>query len=665
MCWRLLKRRRLLMWRLKRRRLLWWRLLRRRLLLLLLLVWRRRRDRRFGAARDRAGTQGSAVLIEAHAGRRRAEVVKAAAAAASSAPVEAATAAAATPEPISRHVRDQGAVETEAEKSLRECGGHLASHKMADDTGCVPPLSSSYIGQLGPTASPGPGARLTRIQGPTASPGPGARRTRIQGPAAPPGPGARPTRIQGPAAPPGPGARPTRIQGPAAPPGPGARPTRIQGPAAPPGPGARPTRIQGPAASPGPGTQAHPDPGAHGLTRTRGQAHPDPGAHGLTRTRGQAHPDPGPKLTRSQGPTASPGPGARLTRIQGPAASPGPGAQAHPDPGARAIAYGSAHSHKMAAPSALSPKLLRAGPRHRQASDGGFPVAQGCLEVQASLRCWLPSHPGPAQGTTKRLNNQAAWGDQAGGAGGGTQGGRVADWASRTLSSRRQWRRELSVCAMAAPEAFGRPGAPADSRPGPPRSKAKAGDLAGCLLRHKAFRKPPQRRGFRKAWAPADSQPAGAPVRDSLLLTACLLAPYSLAFCSLAVGSLLLSSLFLSPAMEGERCSARIPELGLQLVSAAAVAGASPASLAALSRQSDIPQGLLDCERAQAGPRDPPPSEKFDATSALALTISPLGLSPKKVGDGIAKATSDQKGLKHKVLKELPRDRKKQENVKH
>lgn len=147
MCRRLLKRRRLLMWRLKRRRLLWGRLLRRRLLLLL-LVWRRRRDRGFGAALDRAGTQGSAVLIEAHAGRRRAEVVKAAAAAASSAPVEAATATAATPEPISRHVCGQGAVEAEAEKSLRECGCHLASHKMADDTGCVPPLSSSYIGRL-------------------------------------------------------------------------------------------------------------------------------------------------------------------------------------------------------------------------------------------------------------------------------------------------------------------------------------------------------------------------------------------------------------------------------------------------------------------------------------------------------------------------------------
>ncbi|KAK1341381.1 hypothetical protein QTO34_017787 [Cnephaeus nilssonii] len=48
--------------------------------------------------------------------------------------------------------------------------------------------------------------------------------------------------------------------------------------------------------------------------------------------------------------------------------------------------------------------------------------------------------------------------------------------------------------ASAAPEAFGRPGSPADSRTGPPRSKAKAGDLAACLLRRKAFRKPPQRR---------------------------------------------------------------------------------------------------------------------------------------------------------------------------
>lgn len=77
------------------------------------------------------------------------------------------------------------------------------------------------------------------------------------------------------------------------------------------------------------------------------------------------------------------------------------------------------------------------------------------------------------------------------------------------------------------------------------------------------------------------------------------------------------------------------------------------------------------------------------ATSALAPKIGPLGLSPKKVGDDIAKATSDWKGLKVtvqltiqnrqatisvvpsaasliiKALKEPPRDRKKVKNVKH
>ncbi|XP_063626526.1 large ribosomal subunit protein uL11 [Cydia splendana] len=77
------------------------------------------------------------------------------------------------------------------------------------------------------------------------------------------------------------------------------------------------------------------------------------------------------------------------------------------------------------------------------------------------------------------------------------------------------------------------------------------------------------------------------------------------------------------------------------------------------------------------------------ATSSLAPKIGPLGLSPKKVGDDIAKATSDWKGLKITVqltvqnrqaqisvvpsaaaliiraLKEPPRDRKKQKNIKH
>ncbi|VDM47734.1 unnamed protein product [Toxocara canis] len=74
------------------------------------------------------------------------------------------------------------------------------------------------------------------------------------------------------------------------------------------------------------------------------------------------------------------------------------------------------------------------------------------------------------------------------------------------------------------------------------------------------------------------------------------------------------------------------------------------------------------------------------ATSALAPKVGPLGLSPKKIGDDIAKATSDWKGLKVtckltiqnrvakidvvpsaasliiKELKEPPRDRKKVKN---
>ncbi|XP_018494645.1 60S ribosomal protein L12 [Galendromus occidentalis] len=77
------------------------------------------------------------------------------------------------------------------------------------------------------------------------------------------------------------------------------------------------------------------------------------------------------------------------------------------------------------------------------------------------------------------------------------------------------------------------------------------------------------------------------------------------------------------------------------------------------------------------------------ATSALAPKIGPLGLSPKKVGEDIAKGTGDWKGLKItvkliiqnrqakievvpsaaslviKALKEPPRDRKKVKNVKH
>ena len=80
---------------------------------------------------------------------------------------------------------------------------------------------------------------------------------------------------------------------------------------------------------------------------------------------------------------------------------------------------------------------------------------------------------------------------------------------------------------------------------------------------------------------------------------------------------------------------------------------------------------------------------EIGATSALAPKVGPLGLSPKKVGEDIAKATGDWKGLKVtckltiqnrqakidvvpsaasliiKELKEPPRDRKKVKNVKH
>ncbi|XP_054847545.1 60S ribosomal protein L12-like [Eublepharis macularius] len=86
----------------------------------------------------------------------------------------------------------------------------------------------------------------------------------------------------------------------------------------------------------------------------------------------------------------------------------------------------------------------------------------------------------------------------------------------------------------------------------------------------------------------------------------------------------------------------------------------------------------LRCTRGEVG-----------ATSALAPKIGPLGLSPKKVGDDIAKATGDWKGLRItvkltiqnrqaqievvpsasaliiKALKEPPRDHKKQKNIKH
>jgi len=77
------------------------------------------------------------------------------------------------------------------------------------------------------------------------------------------------------------------------------------------------------------------------------------------------------------------------------------------------------------------------------------------------------------------------------------------------------------------------------------------------------------------------------------------------------------------------------------------------------------------------------------ATSSLAPKVGPLGLSPKKIGEDIMKATGDWKGLKItvqltvqnrqaqiavcpsaaaiiiKALKEPHRDRKKVKNIKH
>ncbi|XP_059796587.1 large ribosomal subunit protein uL11-like [Balaenoptera ricei] len=80
---------------------------------------------------------------------------------------------------------------------------------------------------------------------------------------------------------------------------------------------------------------------------------------------------------------------------------------------------------------------------------------------------------------------------------------------------------------------------------------------------------------------------------------------------------------------------------------------------------------------------------EVSATSALAPKIGPLGLSPKNTGDDITKATGDWKALRItvkltvqnrqaqtdvvpsasaliiKAIKEPPRDRKKQKNIKH
>ncbi|KAK1332272.1 hypothetical protein QTO34_006944 [Cnephaeus nilssonii] len=86
-------------------------------------------------------------------------------------------------------------------------------------------------------------------------------------------------------------------------------------------------------------------------------------------------------------------------------------------------------------------------------------------------------------------------GKRRGGAGLGVAG--VADWARVTLSSHRQRRRELSVCAMAVlwhRRGRGLWGSELTSRRGP----SKAGELGGCPLWHQAFQKPLPRRRLLK-----------------------------------------------------------------------------------------------------------------------------------------------------------------------
>merc|ERR1712127_1100750 len=109
--------------------------------------------------------------------------------------------------------------------------------------------------------------------------------------------------------------------------------------------------------------------------------------------------------------------------------------------------------------------------------------------------------------------------------------------------------------------------------------------------------------------------------------------------------------------------------------------------------------GLLSTTTVTMGPKFDPAEIKIikfrvvggevGATSSLAPKVGPLGLSPKKIGDDIAKNTAEWKGLKVtvqlkvqnrqatvsvvpsaaaliiKALKEPPRDRKKVKNIKH
>ncbi|KAK1342177.1 hypothetical protein QTO34_016934, partial [Cnephaeus nilssonii] len=92
-----------------------------------------------------------------------------------------------------------------------------------------------------------------------------------------------------------------------------------------------------------------------------------------------------------------------------------------------------------------------------------------------------------------------AIGQEARGGGVGLGVAGVADWAGGTLSSHRQRRLELSVCAMAVlRHRRGLWGSELTSHRGP----SKAGELGACPLRHQAFQKPPPRRRLLKGLGP-------------------------------------------------------------------------------------------------------------------------------------------------------------------
>ncbi|KAK1338241.1 hypothetical protein QTO34_001355 [Cnephaeus nilssonii] len=131
---------------------------------------------------------------------------------------------------------------------------------------------------------------------------------------------------------------------------------------------------------PDPGARLHPDPGARGLTQTQG-------VRGLTWTQVRGFPrtrDPASPGSRGTWPHLDPG--SSFTRTQGRVASLRPrGAWAHPDLG---------QARGTGKPQMLAAQLCRASPRHRKASDSGYPGTQGHLRLRLlGVKCCTDSKP--------------------------------------------------------------------------------------------------------------------------------------------------------------------------------------------------------------------------------------------------------------------------------